>query len=73
MADLVGLLFDIELGDKASAPVGAQLDAALRQRLPAPVLALYTSVYAVRYASWAIGTDMADEVLALGRRLTDRY
>ena len=71
--DLIGLAFDIELGAKANAQVVAQMDAARRQRLPAPVRALYTSIYVVRYASWAIGTDMAQEVLALGGRLTDRF
>jgi aminoglycoside phosphotransferase len=67
--DLVGMLFDMELGSKASAEVTAQLRRMLSQRLPAPVLALYIAIYAVRYASWAIGTSMEHDVLALAGRL----
>lgn len=67
--DLIGLLFDIELGAKATPTVSAQLRHALRQRLPAPLLALYTAIYAVRYTSWAIGTSMEQEVLDLADRL----
>jgi Ser/Thr protein kinase RdoA (MazF antagonist) len=67
--DLVGMLFDIELGTKANASVSAQLRRTLSQRLAVPLLALYTALYAVRYASWAIGTPMEQEVLALGGRL----
>lgn len=67
--DLIGLLFDVDLGGKAAAAVSARLRLALRQRLPAPLLALYTAVYSVRYAGWAIGTEMEAEVLALVDRL----
>jgi Ser/Thr protein kinase RdoA (MazF antagonist) len=69
--DLVGVLYDVEIGGKAAEAVRGQLAQALRERLAPPVLALYTAVYAVRYASWAIGTPMEDEVLALGLRLLD--
>jgi len=33
------------------------------------VLALYVAIYAVRYASWAIGAPMEPDVLSLGGRL----
>lgn len=69
--DLVGVLFDVEIGGKAAASVRRELTRALRERIAPQVLALYTAVYAVRYASWAIGESMEDEVLALGRRLLD--
>ena len=69
--DLVGVCFDVELGPRASQPVRARLDRALRERVPAPALAAYTAIYAARYASWAIGTSMEREVIELGSRLVD--
>jgi hypothetical protein len=71
--DLIGLLFDVELGEKASPKVRAQLRRMLGERLPATKLALYVAIYAVRYASWALGTAMEDEVLALSARLVRRF
>jgi hypothetical protein len=71
--DLVGMLFDVEIGGKAAASVRLELADALRTRVAPDVLALYTAVYAVRYASWAIGTSLEDEVLALGQRLLDDH
>ena len=47
----------------------AELDNSDPDRLPAPVLALYISIYSVRYTSWAIGTEMEHEVLDLANRL----
>jgi aminoglycoside phosphotransferase len=69
--DLVGVLYDVEIGGKATATVRRRLHQALRDRMTTRVLDLYTAVYAVRYASWAIGTSMEGEVLALGLRLLD--
>jgi Ser/Thr protein kinase RdoA (MazF antagonist) len=67
--DLVGMLFDIELGPKAAPAAIASLHLALRERVPPPILAAYTAIYAARYASWAIGTSAEPEVLELGDRL----
>jgi phosphotransferase family enzyme len=69
--DLVGVLFDVDLGGKAVPATRRQLAKALRDRIAPGVLAVYTALYAVRYASWAIGSPMEDEVLALGLRLLD--
>lgn len=71
--DLVGVLFDVEVGGKAAPTVRRELTEALRERMAPQVLALYIAVYAVRYASWAIGTSLEDEVLALGQRLLDDH
>lgn len=40
---------------------------------PTPVLPLFAAVYAVRYASWAIGTEMEKGVLALGERIRAEF
>ena len=66
---LIGLLFDVDLGAKAAPAVGTRLRDARGQRIPAPLRALYTAIYAVRYTSWAVGTEMEDEVFALAWRL----
>jgi Ser/Thr protein kinase RdoA (MazF antagonist) len=71
--DLVGLLFDMEAGPRATPAVGARLRNALAQRVHPALLAAYISLYAVRYASWAIGTFMEPEVLALCDRLAHSY
>lgn len=67
--DIAGAIFDIEIGDKADEDVRAALWAEARERMDARALALYVALYAVRYASWAIGGEMEDRVLGLGRRL----
>ena len=67
--DLVGAIFDIEIGEKASPSVRRALWHTARDVLPAEALALYVGVYAVRYLSWAIGTDLEEEVLALAQRM----
>lgn len=69
--DLVGVLYDVDIGGKAAAATRRELAQALRARITPHVLALYTAVYAVRYASWAIGTPIEDEVLSLGLRLLE--
>jgi Phosphotransferase enzyme family len=69
--DLVGVLFDVDLGRKAAATTRRELAQAMRDRVPPDVVALYIAVYAVRYASWAIGTPMEEQVLALGLGLLD--
>jgi Ser/Thr protein kinase RdoA (MazF antagonist) len=68
--DLVGILFDLELGAKASPSIRAEFRDSLRRAAPGPLLALYVAIFAARYASWAIGTELEAEVLALGERLT---
>lgn len=71
--DLVGLLFDIEIGRKAAPSVNRKLREALAERLPPALLGAYVAFYAVRYASWAVGTSMENEVLELAQRLTFGY
>jgi Ser/Thr protein kinase RdoA (MazF antagonist) len=68
--DLVGILFDLELGAKAGPSIRAEFRHSLRQAAPGPLLALYVAIFAARYASWGIGTELEAEVLALGERLT---
>jgi hypothetical protein len=53
-------LFDIETGRKARPAVIRRLWTEIEDRIPSDVLALYVALYAVRYASWAIGTRRAD-------------
>lgn len=67
--DLVGAIFDIEIGSKADEGVRAELWSETEKRMAAPVLRLYVALYAVRYVSWALGTEMEDQVLELSRRL----
>ena len=67
--DLVGAIFDIEIGKKASPSLRRALWRTARDVLPAEALALNVGVYAVRYLSWAIGTDLEEEVLALAQRM----
>jgi Ser/Thr protein kinase RdoA (MazF antagonist) len=62
--DLVGALYDMEIGHKANRRVRRDFSRALKIRVPDDVLDLYLAVYAVRYASWAIGTSMESDVLA---------
>lgn len=69
--DLVGALYDMEIGDKADRQVRRDFAQALRARVPDAVLDLYLAVYAVRYASWAIGTPMESEVLRHSAMLID--
>ncbi|HEV7215131.1 MAG TPA: aminoglycoside phosphotransferase family protein [Chloroflexota bacterium] len=66
--DLVGMLFDIELGEKALPAVRRRLWSALVERVPPDVRALYVTIYAVRYASWAINSPMERAVMALATR-----
>lgn len=70
--DLAGVLFDVELGGKALASVRGRLWREVRSRVAADVLGAYVAIYAVRYASWAIASDIEDDVLALGTRLVDQ-
>ena len=69
--DLVGAIFDIEIGEKAPVPLRHALWRTARDLLSADVLAAYVGVYAVRYLSWSVGTDMEEEVLDLARRMLD--
>jgi hypothetical protein len=61
--DLAGMIFDIELGDKASPEVLTLLYRGIASRVPPDAWRLYTGLYAIRYASWALGTDMEASVL----------
>ena len=67
--DLVGILFDLELESNAGERARAEFRRTLRDTIAEPLLALYVSIYAARYASWAIGTHLEADVLALGDRL----
>lgn len=67
--DLVGAIFDTESRGRVSAAARRRLWSATRARMPDDVLACYVGLYAVRYASWAIGTEMEPDVLALTTRL----
>ncbi len=62
--DLAGMMYDIELGSKAGPPVLAALYRAVDSRVPVDAWRLYTHINAVRYASWALGTEMEADVLA---------
>ena len=62
--DLAGMMYDIELGSKAGPPVLAALYRAIDSRVPVDAWRLYTHINAVRYASWALGTEMEADVLA---------
>ena len=61
--DLAGMIYDIELGGKASPQVLASLYRAIGSRVPPDAWRLYTGIYAIRYASWALNTDMETDVL----------
>ncbi|NUR95252.1 MAG: phosphotransferase [Kribbellaceae bacterium] len=61
--DLAGMIYDIELGKKASPQVLASLYRAINSRVPPDAWQLYTGIYAIRYASWALTTDMETDVL----------
>jgi len=63
--DLVGAIFDIEIGQKAPAPLRQSLWSMARDRMPPDTLAAYVGVYAVRYLSWSVGTDMEGQVVEL--------
>jgi aminoglycoside phosphotransferase len=67
--DLVGILFDLELESNAGERPRAEFRRTLRDTIAEPLLALYVSIYAARYASWAIGTHLEADVFALGDRL----
>jgi aminoglycoside phosphotransferase (APT) family kinase protein len=67
--DLVGAIFDIEIGEKAPVALRDAVWRTAREVLPGDALALYVGVYAVRYLSWSIGTDMEGDVLALAHRM----
>ena len=67
--DLVGAIFDIEIGEKAPSPLRQTLWRTAQDRLSADALAAYVGVYAVRYLSWSVGTDMEGEVLDLAQRM----
>ena len=67
--DLVGAIFDIEIGEKAAVPLKQALWRSAQDRLSADALAAYVGIYAVRYLSWSVGTDMEGEVLGLARRM----
>jgi hypothetical protein len=70
--DLVGAIFDIEIGEKASRPLRHGLWQTAREHLSDDVLAAYVGLYAVRYLSWAVGTDMEHEVIDLAHRMLGR-
>lgn len=70
--DLVGAIFDIEIAKKARASLRQQLWSLTRDRIPADALAAYVGIYAVRYLSWALGTDMEVQVLELAHRMLRR-
>lgn len=67
--DLVGAIFDIEIGEKAAPALRHLLWRTAGDRLPVEVLAAYVGIYAVRYLSWSVGTDMEGEVLGLAQRM----
>jgi aminoglycoside phosphotransferase len=69
--DMVGALYDMEIGEKAERQARRDFARALLDRVQAAPLDLCLAVYAVRYASWAIGTTMQDDVLRLAMRLVD--
>jgi aminoglycoside phosphotransferase (APT) family kinase protein len=62
--DLAGMMYDIEIGSKAGPQVLAALYREIESRVPPDAWRLYTGIYAVRYASWALGTEMEADVLA---------
>jgi aminoglycoside phosphotransferase (APT) family kinase protein len=61
--DLAGMIYDIEIGTKATPQVVAALTRDIASRVPLDAWRLYTGIYAIRYASWALGTEMEAEVL----------
>ncbi|WP_091532074.1 phosphotransferase [Microlunatus soli] len=61
--DLAGMIYDIEIGDKADPDVLGGLYRAIHEQLPRDAWRLYLGIYAVRYASWALGTEMEADVL----------
>ena len=67
--DLVGAIFDIEIGKKAPPPLRQALWRSAQDRLSADALAAYVGIYAVRYLSWSVGTDLEEEVLDLAQRM----
>lgn len=70
--DLAGMMYDIELGNKADPDVLSDLYRAIHEQVPLDAWQLYTGIYAIRYASWAIGTDMETEVLNTISRIATR-
>ena len=62
--DLAGMIYDIEIGSKAGPEVLAALYREIESRVPPDAWRLYTGIYAVRYAGWALGTEMEADVLA---------
>ena len=70
--DLAGTVFDIEIGDKADPDTLDAIYAAVAERVPPDAWRLYTHLYAVRYASWAVNTEMEAEVLKTIARITSR-
>jgi len=62
--DLAGMMYDIEIGSKAGPQVLAALYREIESRVPPDAWRLYTGIYAVRYAGWALGTEMEADVLA---------
>lgn len=70
--DLVGALYDVEIWEKAPLPARELLWSAARERMVPEVFAAYVGIYAVRYLSWSVGTDMEDQVLDLVGRLLER-
>jgi len=65
--DLVGAIFDVEIAKKAHARLRQELWCMARERMPTDALAAYVGLYAVRYLSWSVGTDMEEQVLALAQ------
>jgi hypothetical protein len=61
--DLAGMIYDLEIGTKATPQVVAAFSRDIDARVPLDAWRLYTWIYAIRYASWALGTEMEAEVL----------
>lgn len=68
--DLAGMIYDIELGNKADPNVLAELYGSISSRVPSEVWHLFTCIYAIRYAGWALGTDMETDVIGTIDRVT---
>lgn len=69
--DLAGMIYDIELGNKADPDVLAELYRSINSRVPPDCWHLYTGIYAIRYASWALNTAMETDVINTINRVTN--
>jgi serine/threonine protein kinase len=68
--DLAGVIYDIELGQKAGPEVLTALYRAIAARVSPDAWRVYTGIYAIRYASWGLGADMEADVLDAINRVT---